>query len=176
MKRKTKEVDITVCLDEDGEVNTGDEVFDHLLTSLAFYMGRSVDITASWDLRHHLWEDLGIILGEEIKEKIRDKNIARFGNTMIPMDDALVLVSVDISRTYLNLELDIDQTEEGFEETLTREFLWALCKSLNATIHIKQLNGNNGHHVIEAVFKGLGVALKSAISESDRLESTKGVL
>ncbi|ALM74464.1 imidazoleglycerol-phosphate dehydratase HisB [Thermococcus barophilus] len=176
MRRKTKETDITVEIGVDGGIETGDRVFDHLLTALFFYMQQNVSIKASYDLRHHLWEDLGIVLGEELREKIKGRKIARFGSAIMPMDDALVLVAVDISRPYLNLELDIKESEKGFEVTLVREFLWALARTLNATIHVKQLAGVNAHHIIEAAFKGLGVALRQALSESKRLESTKGVL
>ncbi|USG99140.1 imidazoleglycerol-phosphate dehydratase HisB [Thermococcus argininiproducens] len=176
MRRKTRETDITVELGSEGGIKTGDKVFDHLLTALFFYMREAVNVSAEWDLRHHLWEDLGIVLGEELREKIKGKKIARFGNAIMPMDDALVLVAVDISRSYLNLELDFKESEEGFELTLVREFLWALARTLNATIHVKQLSGVNAHHIVEATFKGLGIALRQALSESERLESTKGVL
>ncbi|MBO8173803.1 MAG: imidazoleglycerol-phosphate dehydratase HisB [Thermococcus sp.] len=177
MRRKTKETDITVEIGVEGSIETGDRVFDHLLTALFFYMREKVNIKASYDLRHHLWEDLGIVLGEELKEKIKGKKIARFGNAIMPMDDALVLVAVDISgRAYASVELAPEEGEEGFELTLVREFLWALARTLNATIHMKQLSGVNAHHVIEAAFKGLGVALRKALRESKRLESTKGVL
>ena len=177
MRRKTKETDITVEFGSAGGIKTGDRVFDHLLTALFFYMREEVRVSAEWDLRHHLWEDLAITLGEELREKIKGKKIARFGNAIMPMDDALVLVAVDISgRAYASVELSPMEGEEGFELTLVREFLWALARSLNATIHVKQLSGVNAHHVIEAAFKGLGVALRQALSESGRLESTKGVL
>lgn len=176
MERKTREVEISVKLNEEGEIDTGDKVFDHLLTSLSFYMERELAISASWDLRHHLWEDLGLTLGEELRNHIKERNIARFGNAVVPMDDALVLVAVDISRPYLKFDVDIDEPEEGFQETLVREFLWALAKSLGVTIHIKQLNGTNGHHVIEAAFKALGMAFKDAMSDGEGLRSTKGVL
>lgn len=177
MRRKTKEVDIIVEIGAEGNIKTGDKVFDHLLTALFFYMRETVSVSAGWDLRHHLWEDLGITLGEELKEKIKDRKIARFGNAIMPMDDALVLVAVDISgRAYASVELAPKEGEGGFELTLVREFLWALARTLNATIHVKQLSGVNAHHVIEAAFKGLGVALRQALSESERLESTKGVL
>ncbi|MFO8109615.1 MAG: imidazoleglycerol-phosphate dehydratase HisB [Thermoplasmata archaeon] len=175
MKRKTREVEISVSLEE-GVVDTGDEVLDHLLTSLSFYMEKELSVTASWDLRHHLWEDLGIILGEVLHDEIKDRNIMRFGSSVVPMDDALVLVSVDISRPYLNFDVDTAEPEKGFENTLVKEFLWALAKSFGVTIHVKQLNGTNGHHVIEAAVKALGMALKGAMSDSSRLESTKGVL
>ncbi len=177
MRRKTKETDITVELGVEGGITTGDKVFDHLLTALFFYMREEVSVSAEWDLRHHLWEDLAITLGEELREKIKGRKIARFGNAIMPMDDALVLVAVDISgRAYASVELFPEENEEGFELTLVREFLWALARSLSATIHVKQLSGVNAHHVIEAAFKGLGVALRKALEESGRLESTKGVL
>jgi len=177
MKRKTKETDIVVELGVKGGVETGDKVLDHLLTALFFYMREEASVKASYDLRHHLWEDVGITLGEELGEKIKGKRIARFGNVIMPMDDALVLVAVDISgRAYASVGLSPAEREEGFELTLVREFLWALARSLNATIHVKQLSGINAHHVVEAAFKGLGVALREALSESERLESTKGVI
>lgn len=176
MRRKTKETDIVVELGVEGEIETGDKILDHLLIALFFYMREKASVKASYDLRHHLWEDLGIVLGEELKGKIKGRKIARFGNAIMPMDDALVLVAVDISRPYLNLELDFKEEEEGFSLALVREFLWALARTLNATIHVKQLAGVNAHHIIEATFKGLGVALRQALSESERLESTKGVL
>ena len=127
-------------------------------------------------MRHHLWEDLAIVFGEEINSKIQNKNINRYGNTVMPMDDALVMVVVDISRTYLNIDINIEEEENGFEVTLVREFLNALSRTLKATIHIKQMSGINGHHIIEAVFKGLGVSLGQAIKEGELLKSTKGVL
>lgn len=176
MRRKTKETDIIVEIGVEGGIETGDRVFDHLLTALFFYMREKANVKASYDLRHHLWEDLGITLGEELRDKIRGKKIARFGSAIMPMDDALVLVAVDISRPYLNLEIDFRESEEGFEVTLVREFLRALARTLNATIHVKQLAGVNAHHIVEATFKGLGVALRQALSEGERLESTKGVL
>ena len=143
MRRKTKEVDIIVEIGVEGQIKTGDKVLDHLLTALFFYMREEVSVSAEWDLKHHLWEDLAITLGEELRKKIKGRKIARFGNAIMPMDDALVLVAVDISRPYLNLELDIKEREEGFEVTLVREFLWALARTLNATIHVKQLSGVN---------------------------------
>ncbi len=178
MRRKTEEVDIEVELGEENDVDTGDKVFDHMLETLLFYMESEGSISASGDLRHHLWEDVGITLGKEIRLKLeeRDMNIARFGNAVMPMDDALVLVAVDISRPYLDLELDIEEEEPGFETTLLKEFLRALSRNLEATIHVKQLSGDNGHHIIEAVFKGLGVTLGRASAEQENLRTTKGVL
>lgn len=176
MRRKTEEIDIEVELGKEGDIDTGDEVLDHLLTSLTFYMGTEAHITAEWDLRHHLWEDLAIVLGEEIDRVIEGKEINRFGSTLMPMDDALVQIAVDISRPYMRIDLEIEEEEEGFEVTLLREFLNALSRTLSATIHVEQRAGMNGHHIIEAVFKGLGVSLKRATRKSEELKSTKGVL
>ena len=176
MNRKTRETDVTVKLDAAGGISTGDKVLDHLLTALFFYMDREAKVRASYDLRHHLWEDVGITLGEELRSKLPER-FARFGSAIMPMDDALVLVAVDISgRPYVSVELSFEESEEGFEKALVREFLWGLARSLKATIHVKTLSGVNAHHVIEAVFKGLGVALGKAIGESEKLESTKGLL
>lgn len=176
MKRKTEEVEIEVELEKEGDIETGDEVLDHLLTSLTFYMDVEARIQARWDLRHHLWEDLAITLGEEINEKIERDKIDRFGDVTMPMDDALLLVAVDISRPYLSLDLDIEEEGKGFEVGLVREFMSALSRTTDATIHVRQLTGVNGHHIIEAAFKGLGVALGQALKESDEPRSTKGVL
>jgi len=176
MRRKTKETDITVELGVEGEIKTGDRVFDHMLTTLFFYMRREVTIAATWDLRHHLWEDTGIVLGEALRREIEKRRIARFGNAIVPMDDTLVLVAVDISRPYLNFDMEFKENENGFEPTLLREFLWAMARSLKATIHVKQLAGVNAHHTMETTFKALGRALEMALREVERLESTKGEL
>lgn len=124
MRRTTKETDIEVELDVEGTVETGDPVLNHLLMALFHYMGRNARVKANYDLRHHLWEDVGITLGLELREKLPGK-FARFGSAVMPMDDALILVALDISgRPYLNLELFPLEEEEGFSVTLVREFLW----------------------------------------------------
>lgn len=176
MRRETGETEVTVELDVAGGIRTGDGVLDHLLTALFFYMGREARVEASYDLRHHLWEDVGITLGGELRGKLPER-FARFGNAVMPMDDALVLVAVDVSgRPYAAVELSFEEGEEGFEKSLVREFLWGLARGLKATIHVKTLSGTNAHHVIEAAFKGLGVALGKAFRESGKVESTKGLL
>ncbi|MFP4051553.1 MAG: imidazoleglycerol-phosphate dehydratase HisB [Thermoplasmata archaeon] len=175
MRRKTEEVEMVVELNADGmEIETGDEVLDHMLKTMFFYMEKDVYIEAEWDLKHHLWEDMGITIGKAMEESIEGKNIGRFGNSIMPMDDALVLVSVDISRSYLNIDLDHTYDEEGFQKTLVKELLNGIVRSLSATIHVKKLDGEDKHHIIEAAFKGLGVSFKSALGVSDRIESTKG--
>jgi len=173
-ERKTKEVVIVAQLTgEEQRVETGDVVFDHLLTSLFFYMEKGVEIKATWDLRHHLWEDMGLILGALLSDALKGQKLSRFGHTIIPMDDALVLVSVDLSRAYLSFDLDF-VNEEGFELSLVREFFHAFSRSLPATIHVKKLAGFNPHHLCEAAFKALGVSLRDATKPSSRVESTKG--
>ncbi len=177
MNRKTKETDITVKIGTSGEISTGDAIFNHMLQALFFYMRREVTIRATWDLRHHLWEDAGIVIGQVLRKAIKKRNFSRFGSSIMPMDDALVLVAVDISgRAYVQMELNPMEKEENFEVALVREFIWALARNLQATIHVKQLSGTNAHHIIEATFKGLGIALFEALKESKRLESTKGRL
>lgn len=176
MRRETRETRVEVELDAGGGIKTGDAVFDHMLTAMSFYMGREIRVSAAYDLRHHLWEDTGITLGEELRSKLPER-FARFGSSVMPMDDALVLVAVDISgRPYVNLEVSPAESEEGFSTALFREFLWGLARSLRATIHVKQLAGTNAHHIIEAAFKGLGVALGEAVMEGKELKSTKGLL
>ncbi|MFW6065001.1 MAG: imidazoleglycerol-phosphate dehydratase HisB [Candidatus Natronoplasma sp.] len=177
MRRKTEEVDIGIEFGtEEIEVATGDQVLDHMLKTLFFYMGENVKIDGGWDLRHHLWEDMGILLGEALKRRIDGKDIQRFGNAIMPMDDALVLSSVDVSRVYLNVDLDFQYDEDGFDIVLVQELLNGLVRNLSATIHIKKLNGTGSHHVIEASFKALGVALSQALQPADELKSTKGIL
>lgn len=176
MKRRTKEVEISAELDRGMEISTGDEVLDHLLKTLLFYMERPGKITATSDLRHHLWEDTGILLGKLIKKEAGKRKISRYGSAVFPMDESLVLAVVDVSRSCFVSDLKPEEEEEGFSLTLTEQFLNALSRSLEATIHLKQLRGGNAHHLIEAGFKSLGVALGEALQNSERVESTKGGL
>lgn len=178
MKRKTDEVEITVTFkeNEEPEIETGDRVLDHLLYTLSFYMRAPVKIAADGDLPHHLWEDTGILLGEALKDKVESEDIARYGSAVIPMDEALVLCSVDISRSYLNFNLNPTEQEKDFSPVLARQFLAGLTRSLGATVHLHQLSGRNSHHVIEAAFKSLGVSFARALASSERLETTKGRL
>ncbi len=177
MRRKTEEVDMKIDFEaEEMKVETEDEILDHMLETFFFYMGEEVEIEAEWDLRHHLWEDMGILLGKAFKRKIEDKNIRRFGDSIMPMDDALMLVSVDISRQYLKTDFDLGRTEEGFDLEIVEEFLSGLVRNLSATIHVKQLEGKNSHHVIEAAFKGLGVSFSEALKSAEEVKSTKGSL
>ncbi len=176
MIRETKETKIIIDFSENNEkISTGDKVLNHLLKTMFFYMNKKICITVEkWDLKHHLWEDTGIVVGEALS---KDKNkIKRFGSAIMPMDDALVLVSLDISRTYTNFEIEWNLDETGFEKSLIEEFLKGLSRSLSATLHIKTLSGQNAHHVTEAIFKGLGIALKQALQNTDTAISTKGTV
>ncbi len=176
MRRVTRETDVVVELNKKGAISTGDRVLDHMLSTLFFYMGIVPHVKVSYDLRHHLWEDVGITLGSELRQNL-PPNYGRFGTAIVPMDDALVLVALDISgRTYLHMELQPEESESGFEVSLFREFLWGLVRGLRATLHVKQIDGVNAHHIIEAAFKALGVAISQAISEKEGTMSTKGVL
>ncbi|MFW6005839.1 MAG: imidazoleglycerol-phosphate dehydratase HisB [Candidatus Bipolaricaulota bacterium] len=174
MKRRTEEVEITVEFGGDIDVETGDDVFDHLLNTLLFYTDQPGAIRADWDLRHHLWEDTGIVLGKALKKEIGDEKVARYGSSIIPMDGALVLASVDLSRPYFASNLNPEEAEAGFSLTLAKQFFVSLSRSLEATVHLRQLAGTNAHHVIEAGFKALGTSLREAMKASDRVESTKG--
>ncbi len=179
MIRKTKEVNILVEIGKDRNtkgIKTDDRVLEHLLRTLFFYMEENAVVRATGDLPHHLWEDTGITIAEELKNKIKGKNIKRFGNAIMPMDDALIIVSVDISRAYLSFDVSLKEGETGFEKSLVRELLWGFARTLPATIHIKQLAGFNAHHIIEASFKGLGKALKEATAPSQKMFSTKGII
>ncbi len=174
MIRNTSETRIEVRIGNNiNYINTGDKILDHMMKTLFFYMNKNVYINAEYDLRHHLWEDLGITIGLEIKNNI--KSIKRFGSSMMPMDDSLILLSLDISRPYINFSVNYNNSE-GFELNLLYEFLWALSRTLSMTLHVIKLNGNDPHHITEDVFKNLGNALKIALENSDRIESTKGIL
>ncbi len=177
MKRKTYETDISITRAEKQiTIDTKDVVLDHMLNALFFYMGLPVSINAESDLRHHLWEDCGIAVGEFLSKEFDRGAIARFGYVIMPMDEALVLVSLDVSRSFASVELDIKETEAGFEQGLFREFVNGISRAFDTCIHIRQLAGLNAHHIIEAAFKGLGKAFQQALKPSEGVQSTKGSL
>ena len=177
MKRKTYETEINITRsNEQITINTNDVVLDHMLNSLFFYMGLPVNIEAKSDLPHHLWEDCGIAVGEFLAKEFDRGAIARFGYVIMPMDEALVLVSLDVSRSYASVELDIKESESGFEQGLFREFVNGLSRAFDTCIHIRQLAGLNAHHIIEAAFKGLGKSFQQALKPTEGVQSTKGSL
>lgn len=176
MRRKTLETDIDILENDELIIQCEDKIFSHMMKTFFYYMDLKVKFIADFDLIHHLWEDSAITIAQFLKERISNKKVNRFSSKIIPMDDALIMAAVDISRAYSSVELDIKEEEKGFEVGNFREFINALSSNLPATIHIKQLSGINAHHIIEGGFKSLGIALKEATSLSEKIVSTKGMI
>ncbi len=188
--RKTAETDISLTLYLDGVgksvISTGIGFLDHMLTLFARHGSFDLDVTCNGDLvvdSHHSVEDIGICLGQAFREALGDKRgIVRYGSFLLPMDEALVLVALDISgRAHLSYGLSIPTQKVGeFDTELVEEFLLGFCRSMSLTLHVKQLAGTNSHHIIEAAFKGLGRALRQATAvdkdHADEIPSTKGIL
>ena len=186
IQRKTKETDIQLSLDlEGGEVavKTGIGFFDHMLTAFAFYGGLGLKLEVNGDLEvdgHHTVEDVGIVLGQAMSRALGDrKGIHRFASSYIPMDEALCFTALDFSnRPFLVFDADMPQPMIGaYDACLTEEFLRAFAVNSGLTLHMKCLYGKNAHHITEALFKSLGVAVKEAIQITGTgVTSTKGVL
>ena len=186
IRRVTKETDIDLKLSLDGgevKVSTGIGFFDHMLTSLAFYAGWGFDLTVKGDLEvdgHHSVEDTGIVLGQALKQALGDrKGIRRFGSAYVPMDEALGFTALDFSnRPFLVFDADMPQPMIGaYDSCLTVEFMRALAMNAGLTLHQKCFYGANAHHMTEALFKSLGLAIKDAVKvEGADVVSTKGVL
>lgn len=184
--RKTKETQIDLKLSLDGgevSVRTGIGFFDHMLTALAFYAGFGLQLTARGDLDvdgHHTVEDTGIVLGQALAQALGDKaGITRFASAYVPMDEALARTVLDISgRPYLVFEAPMPQEVIGaYDSCLTEEFMRALAVNAALTLHQHALYGKNAHHITEALFKSLGLALKEAVAvHGCGVTSTKGVL
>lgn len=176
VNRKTNEVNIVVEQNDNTTLDCDDQVLGHLLETLCFYLETEFRIEAYGDIRHHLWEDTGIALGEELAGSTENRPVARYGTAVRPMDEALVMVAVDLSRPYLQWDLDSTTGEPGFEPALAKEFLRALARSIPATVHVHKFTGSNIHHVMEATFKALGAGLSQALRPSSEIQSTKGTL
>ncbi len=190
INRKTAETDIklTLCLDGKGksEINTGCGFLDHMLTLLASHAKFDLSVFCVGDTNvdyHHTVEDIGIVLGQAFKEAIGDmKGITRYGSFILPMDETLILSAVDISgRSHLNYALNIPSFKVGdFDTELTEEFFISFVRNANVTLHIKQLEGKNSHHIIEGAFKSVAHTLKQAVAIDEKFKneipSTKGVL
>ncbi|HVL39579.1 MAG TPA: imidazoleglycerol-phosphate dehydratase HisB [Fimbriimonadaceae bacterium] len=184
--RETGETRIHVVLDLDGgtrqDIATGIGFFDHMLMQFAFHGQIDLGIKAEGDLHiddHHTAEDVGITLGKAIKEAIRSSDpIARFASNHTPMDEALALVAIDISgRGQLFWDVDFRRDRIGDLSTESvREFFNALCMRAGITLHVRQVAGENDHHICEAIFKGFGRAFHLATRCSERrgAPSTKG--
>lgn len=189
VSRKTSETDIQIRLNLDGtgksNIHTGIGFFDHMLNSFARHGLFDLDVQVNGDLDvdcHHTIEDTGIVLGEAIKMAVGDKKgIKRFGYFILPMDESLVLASLDLSgRPYLNYQLPLTVERVGQMDTeMVKEFFYAISYSCGMNLHIKLLDGSNNHHIIEAAFKAFAKALDEAISYDQRITdvlSTKGAL
>jgi imidazoleglycerol-phosphate dehydratase len=189
VERTTNETAIAVSLDLDGgdvEIATGVPFFDHMLDQLGRHGHLGLAISARGDLEvdaHHTVEDVGIALGSALAEALGDKRgIRRYGDALVPMEEALAQVALDISgRALLVYEASVEAEQIGqYDTTLTEEFLQALCRSAAVTLHVKLLAGRNAHHAVEAIFKALARALSDAVSIDPRssgdVPSTKGVL
>lgn len=188
--RKTNETDICLTLNLDGKgesaVHSGCEFLDHMLTLLSRHARFDLTLTCKGDVGvdfHHTVEDIGIALGDALKEALGDKKgITRYGNFILPMDETLILSAVDISgRSYLVYDLDIPAFKVGtFDTELVEEFFLALVGHAGITLHIKKLSGRNSHHIIEGAFKSVARSLKAAVAIdpnfADEIPSTKGVL
>ena len=186
--RATKETSIDLVLDVDGQGNasatTGIPFFDHMLEQLGKHGGFDLTIEAKGDLEidlHHTVEDVGITLGDALKEALGDKaGVRRFGSALVPLDEALVQAALDLSgRPFLVYEVDpVSEWIGTFDPQLCEEFWRAFAFGAGITLHLRSLTGKNGHHVIEASFKGVARALRDAVKiEGDGgVPSTKGVL
>ncbi|MEE3715825.1 imidazoleglycerol-phosphate dehydratase HisB [Tumidithrix elongata RA019] len=188
--RQTGETDVTVALDLDGrgkgDVNTGIPFLDHMLQQICSHGLIDLDIQATGDLHiddHHTNEDVGITLGMALGKALGDrKGIVRFGHFVAPLDEALVQVVLDFSgRPYLVYGLEIPTQRVGTYDTqLVREFFQAIVNHAQITLHIRQLDGVNSHHIIEATFKAFARSLRMAIEADPRragvIPSSKGVL
>ncbi|MDR1194979.1 MAG: imidazoleglycerol-phosphate dehydratase HisB [Endomicrobium sp.] len=188
IRRKTNETDVFVDLNLDNnakpDISTTIGFMDHMLELFCAHCGISLKIKASGDTHiddHHLVEDTAITLGLALKEAIGDKKgIARYGHFLLPMDEALSYVALDLSgRFYLSYEADIKFQKTGFNYDLIQEFFYALAFNAGMTLHIKMIKGRNNHHIAESIFKAFGRSLKQAIARAKgkkTIPSTKGVL
>ncbi len=190
LERKTAETDITLSLKLDGtgtgEIHTGCGFLDHMLTLFARHGRFDLEVACrgdAWVDDHHTVEDVGICLGDAFARALGDKRgILRYGSCTLPMDEALILTAVDISgRGMLCYGLDIPAEKVGtFDTELTKEFLIAFARRADMTIHVRQLAGENSHHIIEGAFKSLARSLRTAAAIDPRfsqeIPSTKGVL
>ena len=187
--RSTAETQISLSLNIDGtgksDIQTGVGFLDHMLTLFAKHGMLDLTVRCNGDLhvdQHHSVEDVGICLGMAILEAIGDKRgIVRYGTFTVPMDESLVMVSLDLSgRAYLVCKLDTHKRQIGsFDAELVPEFFQALSANAKMNLHIHQFHGDNGHHIVEAAFKALGRALDAATrvdERSNEVPSTKGVL
>ncbi len=189
VERNTKETQIVCELNLDGtgtaKVDTGIGFFDHMLNSFARHGFFDLTLSVKGDLYvdcHHTIEDTGIVLGQAIKEAVGSKEgIKRYGSSLLPMDETLVLCAIDLSgRPYLNFDMTFSAERVGYYDTeMVKEFFYAVSYAAGMNLHIKQMDGSNNHHLIEAAYKAFAKALDEATMAEPRLVgtlSTKGTL
>jgi len=190
VERKTRETEIAVSLDLDGsgecDIDTGIGFLDHMLESFGRHSMIDLKVRAQGDLHvdfHHTTEDTGIVIGQAVKKALGDfSGITRFGSALIPMDETLTRVAIDVSnRPYLIWHVKVPKPKLGEMDTeLFEEWFQAFAQHASVCLHIENLYGENSHHIVESCFKGLARSLRAAIAVDDRLEggvaSTKGTL
>ncbi len=190
IKRNTNETNIELTLNIDGvgksTVATGCGFLDHMLVLFARHGRFDLDVSCKGDVEvdyHHTAEDVGICLGKAFAEALGEKRgIVRYGSMTLPMDETLVIAAADLSgRAYLGYALDIPTEKVGdFDTELVKEFFFAFVRTAECTLHIRQLAGENSHHIIEGAFKAFGRAMKQAVAIdeafADEIPSTKGAL
>lgn len=190
IKRKTKETDISMDLNLDGKgsysIKTSIPFLDHMLSLMCKHGLFDIKLRAKGDIEidyHHTVEDIGIVLGKAVKLALGDmKGITRYGQASVPMDEALAFVSLDISgRPYLVYKVEFSKKAKikSFEPDLVEDFLQAFASNSGLTLHVNVPYGRNIHHIIEAIFKGIGRALREAVSIDRRMKgipTTKGLI
>ncbi len=190
INRKTNETDISLTLNIDGtgesKIDSGCGFLDHMLTLFAKHGRFDLTLTCKGDTEvddHHTTEDIGISLGLAFKEALADKKgIVRYGYMVLPMDEALILTAIDFSgRAYLGYDMDIPTEKVGtFDTELVEEFWYGFVRNAECTLHIKEIDGVNSHHIIEGAFKSAAHSIKDAVKIDpdfeDEVLSTKGVL
>jgi imidazoleglycerol-phosphate dehydratase len=190
IERKTRETEISVSLDLDGDgeydIDTGIGFLDHMLETLSRHSLIDLKVRAQGDLHidyHHTTEDTGIVIGQAVAKALGDlKGIRRFGHAVIPMDETLTRVTLDVSkRPYLIWKVDFSKPKLGEMDTeLFKEWFQAFAQNSGITLHVENLYGQNNHHIVESCYKGLARALRDAVEVDPRIEgvtpSTKGSL
>ncbi len=190
VERKTKETSISCKLQLDGtgksKINTGIGFLDHMLEQVARHGLLDIELKAEGDLHidmHHTTEDIGIVMGTAIKQALGDKaGIRRFSHIIIPMDEALTQISLDISgRPYLRWAVNLKSPKIGeMDSELFKEWFYAFAHNSDMTLHIENLHGSNAHHIIESCYKGLARCIREAIAidplTSGSIPTTKGIL
>lgn len=190
LERKTSETQIKLSLDIDGsgtsEISSGIGFLDHMLTLFAKHSGFNLEVSCTGDTYvddHHSCEDIGIVLGSALREALGDKRgISRYGDIILPMDEALILCACDVSgRSCLVFDADFPTEKIGsFDTELVQEFFKAFTRSSGITLHIRKLSGANSHHIAEGIFKAFARCLAKACGidekRKDEIPSTKGVI